>query len=132
MSYTFMLLILVVLTVGLAVQQGAFSVDEFNEKINWTDVNVSVPSQPHLQDAINSMANGLGSALFSVMKWAAVWSAENPTIPFQLLIWCVLLAIFAPIFIVLFKLLIIIFLLIKEYFQGKTERKLMKKYKEVN
>ena len=73
--------------------------------------------------------NGIGEAFLSLMKWVAQWSSENPTIPYKLLIWCVLIAIFAPILLILFKFIIILFILIKEWIQIIKERKQLKRLK---
>ena len=123
MSFLSMALVLMCLTVGFAVQQNSgFDIDTFNNNLNWTHIDINVPFQPHLESATESLINGLGEAYMSIAKWAATWSAENPTVPFELLIYLVLFSLFAPLIIVLFKLGVIIFLLIREHFQSKKEK----------
>jgi len=128
MSFTFLTLVLICLTIGAAIQANkGFDVETFNNKFNWTHKNITVESQPHLGNAVESLVNGIGEAYFSIAKWAAVMSAENPTVPFQLLLYCLIISIFAPIIILVVKLLVIIFLLTKEVIQSRKEKKLLQK-----
>ena len=125
-----MCLLLLILTVGFAVQQNSgFDVQTFKSNLNWTDVNISVIESPDMGNALESLVNGLGEATFSIAKWMVEWSSQNPTVPFQLLIYLLLLSICAPIIILIIKLLIIIFLLTKEYFQNRKEKKELKRIK---
>lgn len=125
--------LLLILTVGFAVQQNAgFDVQELKNNLNWTNINITVTESPDLENAVESLVNGLGSATFSISKWMAEWSSQHPTIPFKLLIWCLILSIFTPIILILIKLIIIIFLLTKEYFQNRKEVKELKNYKRKN
>ena len=127
-SFCFLLLIL---TVGFAVQQNSgFDVQTFKSNLNWTDVNISVIESPDMGNALESLVNGLGEATFSIAKWMAEWSSQNPTVPFQLLIYLLILSICAPIIILIIKLLIIIFLLTKEYFQNRKEKRELNKFKK--
>lgn len=129
-SWITYILILTALTIGLAAQTiPDFDVDSFKENLNWTEINLTEATHPDLTDAIESMINGLGSACYSVVKWFAEISAENPTIPFKLLIYFTFFAIFAPVIILLFKLGIIIFILTREYFQNRKEKKELNKLK---
>jgi len=128
MGFMTLALVLMCLLVGFAVQQNSgFDVETITNNLNWTHQNITVESQPHLGNAVESLVNGLGECYFSVAKWVAVWSSEHPTVPFQLLIWCLMLSIFAPIIISLVKLLVIIFLLTKEFIQSRKEKKLLRK-----
>ena len=130
MSFMTICIVLLCLTVGFAVQQSdGFNVESFKNNLTWTDINITVESAPDLGHAFESLVNGLGECYFSIAKWAAQWSSENPQIPFQLLIYLLIFSIIAPIIIVLFKLLVIIFLLTKEFFDSKKEKKMLNKLK---
>ena len=123
--------LLLMLTVGFAVQQNSgFDIQKLKNNLNWTDINLTIIKSPDLEDALESLVNGLGSATYSMAKWMAEWSSQHPTIPFKLLIWGLILSICAPIIILLFKLIIIIFLLTKEYFQNKKEKRELSKIKK--
>jgi len=66
-----------------------------------------------------------------VAEVAVVWGSDNvnivnPSILLKLIIICLL----APIIIILFKLTIIIFILVKEYIQSRKEKKELKRYKK--
>jgi len=129
-GYLFYILILTALIVGFAVTANSdFNVNIFKENLNWTNINIPVEQAPDLSNALESLINGIGEAFLSLMKWVAQWSSENPTIPYKLLIWCVLIAIFAPILLILFKFIIILFILIKEWIQIIKERKQLKRLK---
>lgn len=121
--------LLLILTVGFAVQQNPeFNVQIIKDNLTWTDINITIEESPDLEDAIESISNGLGHAAFSIAKWMAEWSSQHPTVPFKLLIWVVLISICAPIILVLFKISIIIFILVKEYLQNKKEKKELQQY----
>lgn len=132
-SYFTYILILVALTVGLTVQQiPDFDVQSFKDNLNWTQVNLEHNAHPDLTHAIESLINGGGEAFFSITKWVAQFSSENPTIPFKLLIYITILSILAPIILVLFKLLVIIFLLIREKIESSRDKRELKKIKDGN
>ena len=124
-SYIFYILLLVALTVGLTVQDiPDFDVNSFKDQLVWNEITLNnESSHPDLIHAVETMVNAIGEAGYSIIKWVAEISAENPTVPFKLLIFLTLFAILAPIIILLVKLTIIIFLLTKEYFQNKKEKK---------
>jgi hypothetical protein len=89
-------------------------------------------NSPDLSNALESLVNGIGEAVFSFLKWVAQWSSENPTIPFKLLIFLVIFAILAPILIFVFKFLIITFILTKEWMQIRKEKRIINKLKGGN
>uniref|UniRef100_A0A6M3JEW3 Uncharacterized protein n=1 Tax=viral metagenome TaxID=1070528 RepID=A0A6M3JEW3_9ZZZZ len=130
-SYFIWIIILLCLTVGYAVQQNVgFDVNQFKSALVWTDINIPVESAPDLGNALTSLINGIGNATFSFLKWFADIAAQNPDVPWKLLIYLTFFAIFAPIIIFLFQLLIIIFILVKEYFQTKKDKRELEKYKK--
>ena len=131
-SWIFYILILTALTVGFAVNSGGFDVNVFKDNLNWTHANVTTVEQPDLSNALESLVNGLGESVFNLVKWMAQWSSENPTIPYKLLIFCVLFAIFAPILLVLFKFSIILFILIKEWIKQSKEKRELKRLRNEN
>jgi len=126
--------LMVALAVGAAIVQGDITIEQ-TETLkdsfanNISDINVSLPNYPELQNAINYYANGLVKSMIELMKWTIDYSAHHPEIPYKLLLYGVLLAIISPLIIVFFKLLVIIFLLFKEHFQSKKEKKLINSYK---
>jgi len=131
MGYISMTIVLLVLVIGFAVTSNAnFNVDSFKNNLNWTHIDLNVTESPDLSNALESFTNGIGDAAFSIAKWAAQWASENPTVPFKLLIYLFLLSIIAPILILVFKFIIIIALLTKEYFQSRKEKQQLKRLKE--
>jgi hypothetical protein len=129
-GYFTYLILLLVLTIGFAVQQNPdFPIDKLKDNLNWTHVDINVTESPDLENAFESLINGLGDAIFSIGKWAAQWSSENPTVPFKLLIYLVIFSILAPSLIVLFKFLVIIFILSKEFVLSRREKREITKNK---
>jgi len=125
LSFVTMTIILLALAVGFAVSSNInFDVDNLKENINWTHLEINIESQPDLGNAVESM---IGEASFSIMKWVAQWSYENPEVPWKLLIWGFILSIATPIILVFFKLVVIIVILIKEAIQSRREKKSRRK-----
>jgi hypothetical protein len=114
--------------IGYAVsKQVDFDVNKFKSQLNWTDIHLNSTSQPELMKAMEYYINGLGAAMFEISKWIAQFASENPAVPWKLMIIGLILVLVLPVVLVLFKFLIIIFLLIKEYFQSRAERKRFKR-----
>lgn len=123
-GFLFYILILTALIIGFAVNSNhLFDVDKFKSQLNWTHVNITAVEQPDLSSALESLVNGIGEAVYSIMKWMAQWTSENPDIPYKLLIFLVLLAILAPIIYYLTLGIIILVILIKENIRRKKEKK---------
>lgn len=123
-------LVLIVLVVGFAVTaNNGFDVDKFKTTLNWTNVNLTVTQSPDLSHAAESLVNGMGEALISFTKWAAQWASENPTVPWKLCIWIVIISICAPILYYLFQFIIILIILLREWFVRRREKKELNKYR---
>jgi len=130
MSYFSMVIVLLCLTIGVAVTTNAnFDADSFKSNLNWTHVSFPVNEAPDLSNALESFANGLGEAIFSIGKFFAQWSSEHPEVPFKLLFWLFLFSIAAPILIFLFKFIVIIVLLTRESISKRKENKEIKRLK---
>jgi len=77
-----------------------------------------------LMKVIFGFVNWIVNAAFEVTKLAVKIGYDNPEIvnP-KVLLWIIILSLLAPIAVALFKILIIIGLLTKEYFQSRKEKK---------
>ena len=120
----FYIILLTALTISIIVTNNPdYDINSFKINLNWTNVNItSLENAPDLGNAIESLINGVGEAFFSVMKWVAQWSSENPTIPFKLIFCLVILSILLPILYYLGMGLIILVILIKEKIRRKKEK----------
>ena len=132
-----MVLILIALTIGTAITAGNISpeqVDVVKESFanNISDINVSLPEYPELQNAINYYATGFLRATLELVKWTMSYAANNPNVPYKLLLYGLILAIAAPLLIALIKLIAIIFLFTKEAILSSKERKKLRNYKGGN
>ena len=128
MSFISLTIILTALVVGYLVSsQANFNVENFKGNLTWENVNISTPDQAELGNAISYYINGLGSALLEVLKWVTQYSAENPTVPYKLLIYGLLISILMPIIWYVMLMLVSIFLIIKEWRANKKEKKYLQK-----
>lgn len=119
------IVILMALIVGLAVQQNTdFDIEQFKGDFSIERVNLTITegANADLVEGLNDFINGMFGLMEGVARWVAQYAYDNPTVPWKLLIWGLLISIAAPIIILVFKLAIIIFLLIKEAIQSKNER----------
>ena len=67
---------------------------------------------------------------FEITKMAFIWGVNNPEVVNPItLFWLVILSLLAPILIVLFKMIIISFILIKEVVQSRKDKLRLKKLK---
>lgn len=127
MSFTFLILILLVAVIGFAVQQNPnFNIENFKGNLSWREINLNVTEAPELGEALEDGINGLGGALLGIARWAADLARENPDVPWKLIIIGVVLAIIAPIILIVVKLGALIFILTKEIIQSRKEKKLLK------
>jgi hypothetical protein len=67
----------------------------------------------------------LGDAFFHFAKWVATLAAENPQIPFKLIMYLVAFAIAAPIIIFIIKVIALIIIFFNERRSKKRDRKEM-------
>jgi hypothetical protein len=117
------MIFLSMLIVAYEVSQNAnFNVEKFKENLNWTHKDFELKEAPDLGKALSSFVNGFGEGMFSLMKWSAQFAKDNPRIPYKLLIYGLLISILAPIIYYGFLILIVIFLLIKEWYLTRKER----------
>lgn len=115
--------------VGYAVsKQVNFDINKFKGSFAWRNINITTPTYPEIGKAVEYYVNGLGNALFEMVKWIAQFAYENPTIPWKVLIFLLLLSLIAPIVVMLFKILIIIIILTKEIIQSRREKKFLQRY----
>ena len=126
MSILSLVLLFTALTIGLVVTSNVgFDVDKFKGKLNITEVDITIEDYPELEHALEYYINGMIKAYVELVKWVAEFSSQHPELPYKLLIYLLVISLLAPIFIVAFKFLIIIFILIKEYIQNRREKKLL-------
>jgi len=134
MSLFTLILVLMALTIGAAISMGNITPEKVETiKANFTinEVNLSMENfSPELENAFNYYLNGLLNAYEELVKWTMSYTADHPEIPYKILLYLLLLSIFAPILIVVFKLLVIIFLLIKEVIQSRKEKRKLARLKK--
>ena len=128
-----LVLLLLALCIGAAISAGDITpqrVDEIKENFTIDEINVSMPEvSPELENALNYYINGMLKAYQEITKWIMSYTAEHPEVPYKLLLILVILSILAPLSVGVIKILVIAFLLIKEIFQSRKEKKLIKSYK---
>ena len=134
MSMFTLLLILIALTIGAAISAGNITpekVDVIKGNFSIEKINMSMEGfSPELENAFNYYLNGLLNAYEELIKWTMSYTAEHPTVPYKLILYMLLLSICAPILIVVFKFLVIIFLLTKEAIQLKKEKRKLRRFKK--
>lgn len=124
------LFILLLACVALVpVQEGSAEVSDAMRVLNGTQGSLAEQFKINKSDhvAIRVTYSFIGFLTYSaieVTKYAVEYGAANPNIvnPITLL-WIITLSFIAPLILVLFKLAIIIFLLIKEVLQSRKEKK---------
>lgn len=128
------ILIFLALTIGMiytAVDQSGLDKANFTDTFevavrNATsnvDFNISLNQTPELGKAVTYYGNGVIMAYGELSIWLAHFVQAHPTVPYRLLIAFFLLSFVAPVLLVLFKILVILFLLIKEFIQSKKEKR---------
>lgn len=137
-SYFIIILVLFALTYGVAfteLKKSNVETDNLTNTLSLAmrnateiDFNITLEESPELGNAINYYVNGFVKALGEIFIWILKFVEANPEAPYKLLAIGLILAILAPILIVLFKLGVIIFLLTKEYIQSRKEKKEIRKY----
>lgn len=133
MGLFMMAFVLLALVVGYAVsQQADFDIDKFKNNLTWEDKTFIVESAPDLGAALTDLVNGLGSASFSIAKWVAQWSADNPNVPWKFLIIIVILSVLAPLILALVKLIAVLFILIKDFIQSRKDKKEIERLRKEN
>lgn len=126
MSILSMVLILTALTIGAAISQSYITIEQVqnaSEHIVVEDINFVIEGYPEFQNALNYYMNGILKAYMEVMKWTMNYSAQHPEVPYKLILYLFILSLLAPIIIVLVKLIVIMFLLIKEFIQNRKDKK---------
>lgn len=132
------ILIILALTLGLmytmAEEQGldkeniteTFTTNIRNFTSNFS-LNLEIEGNEELGNALNYYTDGMVRAGGELGVWTAKFVEDNPQAPYKLLLILLLLSFCAPIFIVLFKILVIIFLLTKESLQNRREKRELKR-----
>lgn len=124
----FVLLLSAVALMGI--QNGAETTDTIT-LLTQVQGNLTEQFTPNIEDQVvvrivYSFAGFITYSSIEISKLAIEYGVANPDWVNPItLVWIVMLSLLAPIVIVLVKLLIIIFLLIKEYIQNKKEKKLL-------
>lgn len=130
MTFIFMLFVLTVGMLYINTEKAGLDKQNVTDKLeialrNATDINlnISTPDTPEIGNAITYYMNGLFLAYGEIAIWGVKFAEQNPQAPYKLLMFGLFLAILAPLIIVLFKLLVIIFLLTKEFIQSRKEKR---------
>ena len=129
-------LILIALMVGMIITTSNMEGDEFINKFkialenSTSNITIQTPEQPEIGNAISYYLTGVIGAFKEMMIWITKFVVEHPEAPYKLLLYGLIISILAPIIILLFKLLIILSLLTKEYFQSRKEKKELNKFKK--
>ncbi len=134
MGFLSLALLLLALTIGAVVTMGDVSIEKIYEikdnltieHINFTESELS----PELSRALEHWVNGVIQAYVELMKWTMGYAAEHPEIPYKGLIWLVLISLMAPIIVALFKLLVIVLILTREFLQGRKDKRELKRIKQ--
>ena len=136
MSYTSIIFIMIALSIGMAIKYSQVDGGTILETMrialdnSTTEINITTPTQPEIGNAVSYYATGMFSAMKELMIWTTKFVIVHPEAPYKLLFYGLVLSIFAPIIIVLFKFLVIVFLLVKEYLQNRREKKELKLIKD--
>ncbi len=127
-----LVLLLFALGLGATIIAGDISpeiVEEVKNNFTISHMNFTMPDQPELGNALEYWVNGVIQAYVELTKWIMTYVAEHPEVPYKWLFILLIISIAAPIIVSFVKLLIIIFLLIREFFQSRKEKQLIKSYK---
>lgn len=123
------LFILILATVALIeIQEGADTTNIINTLTNaqgnLTEKFIPNPDDQVVMRIVYSFMNFIVYSSIEVSKLAIEYGVANPDwVNPKVLIWIIMLSLLAPLIVVLFKLGIIIFLLIKEHYQSRKEKK---------
>lgn len=133
MGFIFILFCLTVGVIYLQLDKAGLDKDSTTQKLeaslrNATNItlNISTPETPEIGNALNYYINGLFLACGEIAIWGVHFVEDNPQAPYKLLLFGLILAILAPLVLVLFKLIVIIVLLTKEAIQNKREKQKLK------
>ena len=127
LGYLWWAMILAALTIGAAVQMNPdFDVNLFKNNLNWTHIEFELEEAPELGGALEAFVNGLGEAAYYLIKWAADIAKDYPNVPFQLLLYIAVIAVFAPIILLILKATLLLFVIIKEMIQSRREKRLLR------
>lgn len=121
--------LILVLTSLIGVQKGEIELEQTIQILSNAQKNASLQfetneSQGAIINVAYSFVGFITYSGFEVTKAGVSYGIKNPEIVNPIvLLWLLILALCAPILIVLFKFGVIIFLLTKEYFQSRKEKK---------
>lgn len=133
MGYVMMVMLLTALSVAVAVQSSpGFDVDTFKDKLVWTHLEISDGSENSidLMNGLESLVNGLGEAFYHIVKFVAQYSSENPSIPFKLLFVLFVFVIILPFILLVFKFIVIICILIRDWRQSRRDNEMRRLLRE--
>lgn len=107
-----------------------FPVESFKGNLTWSNINMSVESQPELGNALEYLVNGMGAALYEFMKWGAEFGNQNPELPYKALILLLIFAVLAPLILVAIKIVVLLIILIKDLIVSQKEKRELKQLRK--
>ena len=126
---TFGIVILIVSLLYFQANPNSSSFENPVLDLKWTDVGTDVSESNTLLIIIYNFVNFLGDSIMRISVEVSNWAYYNQDVanPHMLIILLVLFLL-SPVLVALFKIIIIIFILVKEYNQSKKEKKELQKY----
>lgn len=118
-SYALVIGLILFIGIGVIYQQNDKDPDLI-KNITWEEVESS--SNSTISIGLNKVINTGGWIFIETGKELIQWGAENPDIPWRVLIYLLLIAMLSPIILVLVKLIVIIVIFIRDLTQSRKEK----------
>lgn len=129
LGYVIVLSILLFVGIGVIVGNEGIDITEHTQNITWVDREPS--GNTTVSIGINKVVNAAGWIFMEAGKEFMKWGAENPDFPWKALCYLLLAAFIAPLILVLVKLIVIITIFLKDFFQSRRERKEIKRLRKL-
>lgn len=119
-SYVLVISLILFIGIGVIYQQNDKDIPDLIKNITWKEVESS--SNSTISIGLNKVINTGGWIFMETGKELMQWGAENPDIPWRVLIYLLLIAMLSPIILVLVKLIVIIVIFIRDLTQSQKEK----------
>jgi len=119
-SYVLVIGLILFIGIGVIYQQNDKDIPDLIKNITWKEVESS--SNSTISIGLNKVINAGGWIFMEIGKELMRWGAENPDIPWRVLIYLLLIAMLSPIILVLVKLIVIIVIFIRDLTQSQKEK----------